>query len=200
MYQISSGLNSPEECERAVVLLFEHIKKNIDENCELIYRKNDKHKNDKYAKSIIFDSDKDLSDMIGTIQWIADSNRPGVKRKNWFIDFSKVPEIEIIDKALEKDITFKTTHSSGPGGQNVNKVESAVYATHIPTGITVFSSKERDQLKNKRECINKIASIIQTMNMDNKANQKNDMWQAHNNLIRGNPVKIFISYNFKEKK
>ena len=202
LWQISSGLNSPEECEFAVMGLYNNVIKKKDKNCIDILIKKNKHRaaSNEYAKSIIFDSDVDFSNMIGTIKCINKSTKPGIKRKNWFIQFSKIPEVEIIDEAIEKDITFKTTHSSGSGGQNVNKVESAVYATHNPTGITVFSSSERDQYINKRNCIKKIAAIIEQLNMENKADQKNKAWQEHNSLVRGNEVKTYEGRNFKEIK
>lgn len=201
IYQISSGLNSPEECELAVCKLFYNVISKIDKNAYIISISRDKHRITKkqYAKSIIFDSNIDFSDMIGTIQWIYNSDRAGVKRKNWFINFSIIPEVELIDDIIEKDVSFKTTHSSGPGGQNVNKVESAVYATHNPTGITVYSDSERDQYKNKQNCLKKLTAIIKQLNMDAKANQKNEAWQNHNNLIRGNPTKIYEGKDFKEK-
>lgn len=200
IYQISSGLNSPEECEMAVAGFFNNIikKKDNDPRVLIIYR--DKHRvyNQNYAKSIMFDSDYNFDDLLGTIQWIYTTKR--TKRKNWFIDFSKIPEVEIIDDSVQEQIIFKTTHSSGPGGQNINKVESAVYATHINTGITVFSNSERDQYANKKNCIKKIAAIIKQLNIDNQANQKNKAWKEHNTLVRGNAIKVYEGKSFKEKR
>jgi len=49
----------------------------------------------------------------------------------------------------EKDLLEKFTRSSGPGGQNVNKVETGVYLKHIPTGIEVKVTRERSQALNR---------------------------------------------------
>lgn len=52
-----------------------------------------------------------------------------------------------------KDVVIETKRGSGPGGQNKNKVETCVVATHTPTGITVTINSGRSQNKNKREAL-----------------------------------------------
>jgi len=89
------------------------------------------------------------------------------KRQTSFAAVMVVPEFDAVEKAdeiPEEDIDFIAfVRASGPGGQNVNKVASAVRITHKPTGITVTCSVERSQQQNKRLALAIIMSKLEAL-------------------------------------
>ncbi|MDE6666990.1 MAG: hypothetical protein K2K38_01420, partial [Clostridia bacterium] len=61
-----------------------------------------------------------------------------------------------VEKISESDLKIDVFHSHGAGGQNINKVETAVRVTHLPTGLCVVCQDERSQLKNKKRALENI--------------------------------------------
>ena len=193
--QISSG-QGPAECELAVSKLYEALKKEYPD-IELI----SVHKSriSGGSTSIQFSTERDFSELEGSVQWICRSPfRPNHKRKNWFVDVSIIPEPEDVNR--EQKVRFERFHSSGKGGQNVNKVETGVRLIHIPTGITVTSTVERSQYANKRNAMIKLNEILEQKEKDEAANQVHSAWREHNRIQRGNPVRVYIGMEFRRKR
>jgi peptide chain release factor len=135
------------------------------------------------------DLDNFLASWEGTVLWIAQSPyRKFHKRKNWFVGVRRlaVPEISDCD---ERDISFQTLRASGPGGQHVNKTETAVRATHLPSGISVVAADNRSQAQNKRLALERLQVRLAAREQEKLLASVQNNWQNHNTLQRGNPVK-----------
>ncbi len=145
-------------------------------------------------------TDEFLSAWEGSIQWIGKSMfRKYHKRKNWFVGLKSF-SLTKVNSLHEKDIKFQTLRSSGPGGQHVNKTESAVRATHITTGIAVLVQDSRSQHQNKKIAIQRLSDKFQEIRIKQLVQEFETSWSQHNSLQRGNPVRVFYDINFKEKK
>lgn len=68
------------------------------------------------------------------------------------------------DEDLLRECLMDTFRSSGPGGQHVNKTESAVRLKHLPSGVVVTSRVERSQHQNKAHCLRKLREKIEKLN------------------------------------
>lgn len=192
--QISSGMG-PIECRAAVGGIFRALQKEYPDIEKITC--NIGEAEGTYS-SIIFTTSQDLSDLQGTMEWICKSKyRPGHKRKNWFVDVSIIPETDEVDEMVSPDnITIESYRSGGPGGQHVNKTESGVRITHLPTGITVTSTKERSQYMNKHDALRKLSAIIKNANIASRDSQKAVAWAKHAQIQRGNPVRIYKGERF----
>lgn len=192
--QLSAG-QGPEECQLAVGKLYHALQKEFPD-VKLISQKGGSHR-DRYH-SIRFETKQDLSFLEGTVLWICKSSfRPKHKRKNWYVDVSIIPDKAEI--STEQNFRIEKFHCGGKGGQNVNKVETGVRITHIPTGITVTSTEERSQFLNKQKALKRIQEILNEEDRKNTNLQNHEAWKEHNRIVRGNPVRIYEGDAFRQK-
>lgn len=195
--QITSG-RGPVECCRVVVLI---TKKMIEQIKGLGYEVEIVEHEDGPEDGCMFSltlsvKGKDITSLKdeweGSILWVAQKNpfRPWHRRKNWFVGVHFFSPLQP-ESINERDITYETLRASGPGGQNVNKVETAVRAIHMPTGLTVLASDMPSQTQNKKLAHERLVMKLSAMEEAKQMQQTHDVWMNHNTLERGNPVKKF---------
>lgn len=196
--QITSG-RGPAECCRVVALVLERVAKEARDlglDTEVLEREIGPLNRTLYSATLSVmgkGSEQLLKEWKGTIQWIAQSPyRIYHKRKNWFIGINsfQVPAIEDVN---EKEFSYQTLRASGPGGQHVNKTESAVRATHVPSGLSVTASDERSQWQNKKLATERLLIKLSAWQVEQTMQMAQANWNNHNQLQRGNPVKVIES-------
>jgi len=131
----------------------------------------------------------------GTVQWVCQSPyRPSHARKNWFIGIS-VYEERILTQ--DREIRFEACRASGPGGQHVNKTDSAIRATHIASGISVKVQSQRSQHANKRLAALLIEQKLAEAESLHENGLRAERWLFHHGVERGNPVRVFRGMAFE---
>lgn len=137
---------------------------------------------------------------IGTIRWIGTSPfRPLHKRRNWFVGVQPVRIDEPSSDLRDEDIRYQTFRASGPGGQHVNKTDSAVRATHVPTGLVASSQDQRSQFANKRIARLKLAMLLDDRRRADQAGGKRALWDQNRELERGNAVRTYEGERFRRR-
>ena len=195
--QITSG-RGPVECCRVVVLVMQKIieqTRKLGLETELVEHEDGPQDGCMFSATLAVQGDdiRLLTDeWEGSVLWVAQKNpfRPWHRRKNWFVGVHAFKPLEKA-QVSERDITYDTLRASGPGGQNVNKVETAVRATHRPSGISVVASDLRSQSQNKKLAYERLMMKLSAMEEEKQMHQTRDVWMNHNTLERGNPVKKF---------
>ncbi len=139
-------------------------------------------------------------DWQGVVQWVGKSIfRPHHKRRNWFVN---VKAFEPVEQVLwqARDIRVDRMRSSGPGGQHVNKTESAIRVTHLPTGLSAISQSERSQHLNKKLAMARLHELIRLREDETQERMDRQRWNQHNGVERGNAVHVFRGTKFKRER
>ena len=108
-------------------------------------------------------------------------------------DIDDTIEIEINDK----DLRIDTYRSSGAGGQHVNKTDSAVRITHIPTNTVVTCQNERSQIQNKEMAMKMLRSKLYELELQKRAEEENAAKAAQKKIEWGSQIRNYVLYPYQ---
>ncbi|WP_106918038.1 peptide chain release factor H [Chryseobacterium aurantiacum] len=203
LIQITSG-RGPLECQWVVSKVLKTFLEEVKENnieYEIIHRENGDENLTLKSVTVLLkgkEIKEFLKTWLGSICWIGKSTfRKLHKRSNWFIGIFELENLKTID-FKERDVKFQTARSQGSGGQNVNKVNTAVRATHFPSKQSVFVQDSRSQLENKKLSIIRLKEKVMGVYIQQLEDKMKDTWSLNLQVQRGNPVRTFTGTDFKK--
>ena len=195
--QVTAG-QGPSECAWAVLRVLEQIQRDAKASSlkfRTIEIEPGPEPGTAQSALISISGDAELEGFVnswrGTVQWTARSPfRPSHKRKNWFVGIDILEPVDATRFDL-KEVRWETMRASGPGGQHVNRTESAVRVTHLPTGVQATAMEERSQHRNRKLALARLTKKLNEINSKRYGEAREERWRAHQELERGNPVRVF---------
>lgn len=123
----------------------------------------------------------------------------GARRHTSFASVFVYPEIDddIVVEIDEKDLRIDTYRSTGAGGQHVNKTDSAVRITHLPTGIVVQCQNERSQHKNKAMAMKYLRSRLYELKLKEQNERLSEINKTKKDIAWGSQIRSYILQPYK---
>jgi len=123
----------------------------------------------------------------------------GARRHTSFASVFVYPEIsdDVVIEIDEKDLRIDTFRSSGAGGQHVNKTDSAVRITHLPTGIVVQCQNERSQHKNKAIALKILKARLYEKELMEKEEKLGELHNTKKEIAWGSQIRSYIMHPYK---
>ena len=121
------------------------------------------------------------------------------RRHTSFASVDVYPEVDdtVEIEILDKDLRIDTFRSSGAGGQHVNRTDSAVRMTHLPTGIVVSCQNERSQIKNRATAMKVLRARLYDLEMKKRAEEQAKRQDAKMEIGFGSQIRSYVLHPYR---